>query len=156
MMDPRQRAHEELAELGIDLHSDPRMTITRLRDDEELATNLARIDVIHYLEQWFEPVGSAWQRSGSFIGRSADGPLATEWTFEGRHVNESFNGIRATGQYVTVRGVTIAEPDPHPTVGTPGVRVKRYVDWAGLFAQLGLTLNWRVPLPTEPEPESEA
>jgi hypothetical protein len=29
-------------------------------------------------------------------------------------------------------------------------RVRRYVDWAGLFAQLGLTLNWRTPVTPEP------
>jgi hypothetical protein len=28
--------------------------------------------------------------------------------------------------------------------------VRRYIDWAGLFAQLGLTLNWRTPVASEP------
>ena len=30
--------------------------------------------------------------------------------------------------------------------GETRAMVRRYVDWAGVFAQLGLTLNWRTPV----------
>jgi topoisomerase IA-like protein len=30
-------------------------------------------------------------------------------------------------------------------------RVRRYIDWIGLYAQLGLGVNWRVPIDTVPE-----
>jgi hypothetical protein len=35
--------------------------------------------------------------------------------------------------------------------GRETVLFTRHIDWAGLYAQLGLTINWRVPLDPEPE-----
>jgi hypothetical protein len=35
--------------------------------------------------------------------------------------------------------------------GQETVLLTRHIDWAGLYAQLGLTINWRVPLDPELE-----
>jgi hypothetical protein len=51
-----------------------------------------------------------------------------------------FNGIRATDRPVVVRGFTIL------SIEEERLKVRRYVDWVGLYGQLGLTFNWRVPV----------
>lgn len=51
----------------------------------------------------------------------------------------SFNGITTSGREVTARGFTLVGVEDEL------FKVRRYVYWAGLFAQLGLTVNWRTP-----------
>ncbi len=58
----------------------------------------------------------------------------------------AFNGIPASGRGVTVHGFSLLGVEDERLV------VRRYVDWAGLFAQLGLTLNWRTPVSPDAVP----
>jgi hypothetical protein len=37
------------------------------------------------------------------------------------------------------------------TVADTKLDVRRYIDWAGLYAQLGLVVNWRVPILADPD-----
>ena len=52
-----------------------------------------------------------------------------------------FNDTAPSGRDVVVAGLTIMSVDDDGAL-----RVRRYVDWAGVFTQLGLTLNWRTPV----------
>ena len=147
-----------LEELGgfagdyLSLRDDPEAFLSAILENGELREALARADTSPLLRSWFTPRDEGeggWvadgQRSGA-IGKSAAG---TEWSFLGVHdQNETFNGIRATGREVEVRGYTLMSIESTDE-GESRVQLRRYVDWVGLYGQLGLSVNWRVPLPHE-------
>ena len=70
--------------------------------------------------------------------------VAVEWAFAGVHSRADFNGLRASGRNVDVRGITLFQAVD--VEGGQRLGFRRYVDWARVFAQLGLTLSWRIPL----------
>lgn len=123
---------------------DPRALVTSLREDREFQLALARADTRPYLLSWFSET-EGWLADEERSGPIGEQAVGTEWSWTGVHDDTgpagAFNGIAASGRPVTVSGFTLmsAEGDRFT--------VRRYVDWAGLFAQLGLTLNWRVPVP---------
>lgn len=126
---------------------DPGALIHRLREDTEFLVTLARADTQPYLAAWFTEILIEGQESGWSYDGERTGPLGrnaagVEWSWTGVHDNlhGDFNTIAASGKAVTVRGVTLMG------VEEGRFRVRRYVDWAGLFAQLGLALNWRTPV----------
>lgn len=134
-----------LAERG-----DPESLMASLREDFEFQLALARADIRPHLVNWFSE--RIVRTAGWVPDRERSGPIGeqsvgTEWSWTGVHDDErragAFNGITGTGREVTVRGFTLMGVDDGQ------FKVRRYVDWAGLFAQLGLTLNWRVPVPAE-------
>lgn len=57
----------------------------------------------------------------------------------------AFDKTAPSGREVVVRGFTLMglEDDGQ-------FKVRRYVDWAGVFTQMGLTLNWRTPVLADP------
>jgi hypothetical protein len=61
---------------------------------------------------------------------------AVEWAFDAQHI-ESFGGIPATNREVTIHGVTIVRQRGDNTT------FRRYVDWAGLMSDLGVTASFR-------------
>jgi hypothetical protein len=140
--------NEEQLELFRRMHEDdPGALIDKLREDTEFLVALARADTRPQLASWFterriEGQASGWsydrERTGA-LGRNAVG---VEWSWTGVHDNQQgdFNTIAASGKEVTVRGVTLMG------VENGRFRARRYMDWAGLFAQLGLALNWRTPI----------
>jgi hypothetical protein len=102
----------------------------------------ARLDIRPWLVHWFEPT-TDWavdgNRSGPIAGTSSVG---CAWSYGGDHREDGrFNGLTATGRSVVVRGYTVMG-DENGRFG-----FARYIDWAGLYGQLGLTVNWRVPVP---------
>jgi hypothetical protein len=127
---------------------DPSALIERLREDTEFLVALARADTRPQLTSWFserrvEGQDNGWSYDPEPTGAMGPNAAGVEWSWIGVHDNEggvTFNDIAASGQEVTVRGVTL--------MGVEDGRfmVRRYIDWAGLFAQLGLTLNWRTPV----------
>ena len=117
---------------------------------------IARADTRPWFIRWFTPVleGPDWEpdvdRSGSLgLGPRAavDRSVAVTWRFQGVHdVDGAFLELPATGRSVTIRGVSMLGVEDDTFL------IRRYIDWAGLYTQLGLTLNWRVPIVATPPP----
>ena len=142
--DDRVALHDRLAD-------DPRALMDALRHDPELGAGLVRCDTLDGLAFWFSPEGDGWSSEPDRSGPLGDAAFGVAWQFEGRHDKEPHPDderfpLGATNRRVIVRGFTILVVDVDDA-GLERVRVRRYVDWAGLYGQLGLTLNWRVPLP---------
>jgi hypothetical protein len=115
-----------------------------LRAENDFALAFARADAVTYLRKWFTPT-QGWRTVEERSGASGGAGVAVEWAWDGVHDRPgTFNGLSPTGRPVTVKGVTMLGLEDGR------VRVWRYVDWAGLFAQLGLSLNWRVPVSSAP------
>jgi len=126
-----------------------------LRKGQDVHVTLARADVLPRLLTWFTPRPDygrdGWEHHQESSGLVGSAWAVVEWTFAGTYeptrvdahnrevANTSFNGLRALGQKVTLDGVTLV------SVESALPQFRRYIDWAGLFAQLGLSLNWRIP-----------
>ena len=132
------------------LRNDPHGLVASLREDREFQLALARADARPHLVTWFSEANrrrDAWLPDRERSGPIGDHSVGTEWSWTGVHDDEgcanAFQGIPGTGRAVTVRGFTLMG------VEEGQFKVRHYVDWAGVFAQLGLTLNWQVPVPSE-------
>jgi hypothetical protein len=125
--------------------------LERLREQHEFGLKLAEADSVAVLSQWFTAADGGWQPDADRSGLLGADAFGVAWEYEGVHdIPSAFNGLPASDRRVTVRGFTVIAADQ-----SRGGRaqIRRYVDWAGVFAQLGLTLNWRIPLsPPEPDP----
>jgi len=129
----------------------PEALMALLRDDLELQLALARADTRPHLLDWFGRQDVArsdgWQAERARSGPIGAQSVGTEWTWTGVHrgrpgePTRSFNETAPSGREVVVSGFTIMSVDDNGAF-----QVRRYVDWAGVFTQLGLTLNWRTPV----------
>jgi hypothetical protein len=126
------------------LKKNPAENIVGLRGDLGLAVAIAEADSTVKLQRWFPQRGRAgWTDHPERSGVLGEASVGVEWSYSGVHAEDgAFNGLRASQNDVTVRGFTIMGVDERDGE----FKIRRYIDWAGLFAQLGLTLNWRVPL----------
>lgn len=125
-----------------DLTHDPR--------EPEDPVEAARLDVESVMSQLFSPdpvdafvVDELPDGSAGVIAdhERDDPPVAVVWTFRGTHDRDGA-GIDATGASVTIRGVTVLS-------GRPGHReYRRFVDWADVAGQVGLTLGRRPMVPS--------
>lgn len=116
-------------------------------DDLPYWAAVARADAAPRLVMWFSPT-SGWAyepRQSGLIGE--EGFFGVRWSFGGRHDKPGFNGLPPSGRTVDVRGFTLFGPGGEDF---QDFKFHRFVDWVGLYAQLGLTLNWRIPLPASP------
>ena len=95
---------------------------------------------------------ACWDRSPQVNASSTSrNKTGSEWSFAGAHtVDGAFNGLAASGKDVVVRGYTIMSAEPVDKGDGTDFKVRRYVDWAGLYGQLGLSINWRVPVAAPP------
>jgi hypothetical protein len=142
------------------MRDDPVALVEALRFDVDLLVTIAEADTAPMLRQWFSELGihrdeNGWQHVPGRTGPIGEFAAGVEWQWTGVHddggepgggdAERSFNGIPPSGNVVTVHGFTLfgVELDD---LGAQQARVRRYVDWAGVFAQLGLTLNWRTPV----------
>jgi len=108
-------------------------------------TSLVGGDVLRGLGDVFAPT-EGFRVPHDFANKP---PIANEtqtavvWEYAATHSGD-FQGIRATGQPIVLRGVTIVEvvPDKEPVF-------HRYIDWADVFAQLNLSTTGR-PAVEEP------
>lgn len=127
-----------------ELQANPKELVDALRNDLELQVAVARADTRPMLRAWFSDKGE-WRHEPERSGPVGPASVGTEWVFEGVHERDgAFNGLHATGRRVEIRGFTIMSAQP--TDQGDAFKVRRYVDWAGLYGQLGLTVNWRVPV----------
>lgn len=136
----RQRLH--------DLVRAPEQHMDALRADAELQRAIARADVMPQLAAWFKADlshgdggwAAAPERSGP-VGQASACVVA--WSFQGIHTQEvdpsPIEGALPLDQEITLQGVTFMG------VEDGAFLLRRYVDWAGLYAQLGFSLNWRTP-----------
>jgi hypothetical protein len=108
-------------------------------------------DAVWTLEQWFSVRGEGLKFTEGRSGPVGDRDAGAEWEYEGIHDKAgALRGLPATGRPVAVHGLTVVGTG----IGEDGrevVLLTRHIDWVGLYAQLGLTINWRVPLDPEPE-----
>jgi hypothetical protein len=139
--DPIDELGERYAEQFRRLSQSPEQLMEALREDQQFAIAFCRADTVGHLRTWFTPRGAAWAARPGRSGPAGPEGIGVEWRYEGVHDRDGvFNGIPATGRSLDVRGYTIG------ALEEGRVRVWRYVDWAGVFTQLGLTLNWRIPV----------
>jgi hypothetical protein len=140
----------------LSLRDNPDDLLGHLREDVELTVALARADTRPVLRSWFSEMGigrrpeGGWSHDPERTGAIGPNAVGIEWRWEGTHDDrgagegEGFNAIAPSDRDVTVRGFTLMGAEDGR------FKVRRYIDWAGLFAQLGLTLNWRTPVASEP------
>jgi hypothetical protein len=139
----------ELGEHGDRFHrlhraDDHSALVEEMRGDPGFARAVCRADAITYLRRWFTGT-DGWKTVEHRSGASGPGGVAIEWTYRGVHDGAAdFNSLAPTGRPVSMRGMTMVGLEKGRMV------MCRYVDWAGAFAQLGLTLNWRVPVSSTP------
>jgi hypothetical protein len=113
----------------------------------DFGLRLVEADTVMVLGQWFTASEGAWVADRDRSGPLGENAFGVAWEYRGVHdVPFAFNGLPASGLEVTVRGFTVVGP---PTDEARLHALRHYVDWAGLYAQLGLTLNWRLPVPAE-------
>jgi hypothetical protein len=141
----REELGDDAARMDALRGDNPQEQIEDLRGDPDFQVAIARADCIVKLRRWFREEGG-WQANQTRSGSLGDASAGVEWTYHGIHAQDgAFNGLRASNREVTVRGFTMMGIDDDGRF-----KIRRYIDWAGLFAQLGLTLNWRIPL-THPD-----
>jgi hypothetical protein len=154
-----QQARDELGAFIADfdrLVSQPEAEMPTVRSNLDFLVAIVRADIAPRLREWFRPLDTGedgvaldrgWRHHPERTGPIGPEAAGVEWSFEGHHVRDlAFNGTHATGWKVTVRGVSLVG------VEDSKFQIRRYVDWAGLYAQLGLTMNWRTPVATPPAP----
>jgi hypothetical protein len=145
---------------------DPGPVFDTWADEIRIWAAVAELDILPSLTSWFSPRENGWDwdraKSGRLGPRPARGCLGLRrrrggggggraagvaWTYEGVHdIDETFNGLPGTGNDVTVRGFTVVG------IEDDKLRFWRYIDWIDLYTQLGLTINWRVPVGPLPDP----
>jgi hypothetical protein len=146
----RQEALGE-SDLGryVELQSDWEALLGVLREEPRFGLSVVAADTVAVLNQWFTQVRE-WREEPDRWGLLGGNGFGVAWSWRGAHdIDRAFNGLPATDLPVTVQGFTVLGPEPERR--TSRVVIRRYIDWAGLFAQLGLTLNWRIPMPPDPD-----
>lgn len=135
-----------------DLVADPDRHLGALRDDLVLQAAIARADVVPRLTGWFTPDERhgphGWALDPERSGPVGPASAVVAWSFAGEYTEAppdaapraGFNGVLALGQRLVLPGVTF--------LGARGgrFRLRRHIDWMGLYTQLGLSMNWRTPL----------
>jgi hypothetical protein len=136
---------------------DPGGLVDEMAEDPVLLEAVARADVVSSMRVWFSDRDDGWRASPGRSGRLGQA-AAIEWSFLGTHdVAGTLNHLPATNRPVAVHGVSIfgveveADEQGHER---DRFKVRRHIDWAGVYAQLGLSLNWRVPLDPPPNDPS--
>jgi hypothetical protein len=107
-------------------------------DRQQLATELIRTDVLGSLEQYFSPT-EGFNVARPFASAEPianDSHTAVVWEFSGIHTGD-FLGIKPTRRAVVIRGVTVVDHSKEPA------QFHRYVDWAEVMGQLGLSITGR-------------
>jgi hypothetical protein len=141
----RQRAlNEEEVARYLELQEDWPALLETLTGDLEFGLKVVEADSVAVLRQWFTAADGGWRTEAPRSGLLGADAFGVAWEYDGIHdIPFAFNGVPASNRPVTVRGFTLIGPDPS---GSGRVQIRRYVDWAGVFGQLGLTLNWRIPV----------
>jgi len=133
------------------LRREPKKLLVALRSDIEFQIAVTKADTRPFLRRWFAERDGGWVCNLEGTGPVGPASVGSEWSFAGAHtVDGAFNGLAASGKDVVVRGYTIMSAEPVDKGDGTDFKVRRYVDWAGLYGQLGLSINWRVPVAAPP------
>jgi hypothetical protein len=105
---------------------------------DKLAADLIRDDVEQSLGRYFAPregfnVPEPFNHAEPIANQSH---TAVIWEYSGTHTGD-FHGIKATQRDVIVRGATVVDHSKEPPL------FHRYVDWAEVMGQLGLSITGR-------------
>ena len=150
LFDERSRQPGRGEAVERDIVDNPAQVIEQMRDDVHFADAVAFADMMMSLQQWFsDRTDVPWDFDRDTSGNVGSGAAGVEWVYQGRHDHAgTFNGLPATGRDVEAHGYTLF------TAVSGTFEVRRYIDWAGLYAQLGLMVNWRVPMDPDPSTRS--
>jgi hypothetical protein len=126
-----------------------------MAEDTDLRSAIAYADSVAVLQVLGNERDAGWvvdeERSGTIGDR---GSVGVTWTYQAVHDWEQdfdptkpqpeLRGLPPTGRALEANGFSIFGVDDI------GFTVRRYVDWAGLYTQLGIGLNWRFPVDEVP------
>lgn len=111
----------------------------RVHDDEDGAAHHARLDAVEGLGEWFTPIGGdpidAWRVRTDVVAR---GPLTNgsvevvAWRYRA-DADPDVWGVAAEHGPIEIDGVTYVDQD-----AADGPNFVRYIDWHGIFTQLGV------------------
>jgi len=145
----QRSASNQGEEIADQMQTGPADLVERLRTDANLLDAFAFADILVSLEQWFTDRAPIWNVDEQTSGPAGPGGVGAEWTYRGKHDHQgTLNGLPATMRDVEVHGYSLFTVQE--TADGPKLDVRRYIDWAGLYAQLGLVVNWRVPMSADP------
>jgi len=137
----------EYADRFVELLNEPEALLQALRADLDFQIAAARADTVPKVQSWFPARDAGFQVFREHSGPVGPVAVGTEWSYQGDHSrDDTFNGMRATGKPIELRGYTIMSVGSDDPDGSAKLQSRRYVDWAGLYGQLGLTIDWRVPV----------
>ena len=118
--------------------------------DTARAVGLVRDDVALGVGRWLPALPGEELEIG--VAGTVDGPSGTpfttvQWVHRGRNEGprDPFIGLAPTGAEVEVHGVTLVEDR-----GGDEPLFHRYVDWVGVFDQLGLAVSGRLHVSGHP------
>ena len=128
---------------------DAREVLDMMASDPVLRSAIAFADSVAILQIVGNERDEGWvvddERSGP-IGAS----VGVTWRYDAAHdwepdydptkPNAELRSLAPTGRNLEAHGFSIFG------VEDEAFQVRRYIDWAGLYAQLGLGLNWRIPV----------
>ena len=133
--------NEDEVALYRELEADWSALLETLTENPTFGLKVVKADSVVMLRQWFRET-AGWREEEGRWGQLGDNAFGVAWVYDGIHdIPFAFNGLPPSGRPVTVRGFTVLGPDPDGRV-----QIRRYIDWAGVFGQLGLSLNWRIPV----------
>jgi hypothetical protein len=114
--------------------------------DSDESFSVVDDDITNGLGDIFEPispravsVAQAFRDTETITNKEI---TAVPWTYQCRHVGD-FNGVFPTGRNLEIQGVTFVDNRGGRTL------LHRYVDWAGVFTQLGMAVSPRVSVTEE-------
>ena len=113
--------------------------------DTDRAVALAREDVDAGVGRWLPATADLEMDLSGPVGDSAF--IAVRWVHRGTNTgaDDPFLGLAPTGDLVEVHGVTLVEDrgDAEPVF-------HRFVDWVGVFDQLGMAVGGRLTVSEHP------
>lgn len=129
---------------------DARQVLERMADEPELRSAIAYADSVALLQIVGNERDDGWLVDDERSGRIGAASVGVAWRYRAAHnwepdydptkPNAELRSLAPTGRDLEAHGFSI--------FGVEGetFQVSRYIDWAGLYAQLGLALNWRIPV----------
>jgi hypothetical protein len=133
---------------------DARQVLERMANDPGLRSDIAYADSVAMLQIVGSKRGPGWVVDDERSGRIGVASVGVAWLYQAAHdwepdydptkPNAELRALPPTGRDLEAHGFSIFG------VENEAFTVRRHVDWAGLYAQLGIGLNWRVPVDETP------
>ena len=103
------------------------------------AEELAQVDIETTLAQPLPPDGEGFVVEFS-SPLDEPGRSVVQWRYEGRTPDDGFLGLGVPDTALAVHGVSLLD------LRGEEPQFQRYIDWMGVYTQLGLSLSWRQPI----------